>query len=240
MDLRASLVADGADSAELKAHGDRTAHEFIMGALSELRPHDAAFSEEGIADETTADRTSRMAASRVWVIDPLDGTREFSEPDRQDWAVHVAMCVDGAPVVGAVALPAQRIVLSTARPPVLPAVSAARSTSPLIVVSRSRPPVEATTIRDALSGELVSMGSAGAKAMAVVRGDVDIYPHSGGQYEWDNCAPAAVCLATGLVATRLDGSPLVYNQLDPLLPDLLICRPEWAPEVSAALRASSA
>lgn len=235
LDLRASLVADGAATDELKAHGDRTAHEFIMGALAELRPGDAAFSEEGIADESDDARGRRVSVSRVWVIDPLDGTREFGEPERGDWAVHVAMCVDGLPVVGAVALPAMGLVLSTAQPPRLPDVDPSRETAPRIVVSRSRPPSEATVIRDALDGELVTMGSAGAKAMAVVRGEVDIYPHSGGQYEWDNCAPAAVALAAGLVATRLDGSPLIYNRPDPYLPDLLICRREWATSVATAL-----
>ncbi len=211
----------------LRDEGDWKAHHFIVEALAALRPEDKVLSEEGMEDRT------RIGADRVWIVDPLDGTREFGEPGRSDWAVHVAL-VDGAgqPTAGAVALPALGITLATdpAPPPPPP-----RPGRPRVVVSRSRPPAAAMRIADALGADLLAMGSAGAKAMAVVLGEADVYAHSGGQYEWDNCAPAAVALAAGLHATRIDGRPLVYNQPDPWLPDLLICRAELADDVLAII-----
>jgi 3'(2'), 5'-bisphosphate nucleotidase len=176
----------------------------------------------------------RLGAERVWIVDPLDGTREFGEPPRTDWAVHVALVVGGRPVAGAVALPALELVLGTGPGPVLPP---AHDGPPRVIVSRSRPPAAATWLAERLDGELVELGSAGAKAMAVVRGEADIYAHSGGQYEWDSCAPVAVATAAGLHTSRLDGSPLVYNNDDPYLPDLLICRAELAEPALAALAA---
>ena len=179
-------------------------------------------SEEG------RDDLARLAAERVWIIDPVDGTREFSERGRTDWAVHVALAIDGVAVAGAVALPARGITLTTDPPP---AARAPYDGEPRILVSRSRPPSQATLIQESLGGRLVPMGSAGAKAMAVVLGEADVYAHSGGQYEWDNAAPAAVAQSAGLHVSRLDGSPLRYNQPDPWLPDLLICRPDLADAV---------
>jgi 3'(2'), 5'-bisphosphate nucleotidase len=166
----------------------------------------------------------------VWIIDPLDGTREFGE-GRDDWAVHVALAIDGAPLVGAVALPARGIVLASDAPPALPAPA----TPPRMLVSRSRPSQLCANVRDAIGAETIGMGSAGAKAMAVVLGEAEIYLHSGGQHQWDNCAPAAVALAAGLHASRIDGSPLVYNARSTSVPDLLICRKEWADRVLAAV-----
>ncbi len=224
--LRARLAADGAPSAVLRAEGDRRAHEFLVAGLAAARPGDAVLSEEG------ADDAGRLDAERVWVVDPLDGTREYSEPGRTDWAVHVALVTGERPVAGAVALPALGLTLSTADPRPLPA---ARTGPPRLVVSRSRPPHQAEVVAAALGADVVPLGSAGAKAMAVVRGDADLYVHAGGQYEWDSCAPAAVALAAGCAATRLDGSPLRYNQPDPYLPDLVICRPELTRAVLAAL-----
>lgn len=200
----------------LGAAGDSVANRMLIDRLRRERPADAILSEEEKDDRT------RCAASRVWIIDPLDGTREYGER-RDDWAVHVALAIDGAPVVGAVAMPALGAVYCTGQPTSLPGPAAV----PRMVVSRSRPPSEALTVADALGATQVPMGSAGAKAMAVVRGDAEIYLHSGGQYEWDSCAPVAVALAHGLHASRLDGSPLSYNQPDLYLPDLLICRREW-------------
>ena len=171
-------------------------------------------------------------AERVWIIDPLDGTREYGE-GRHDWAVHVALVIANQPVAGAVALPALGLTLSTADPPPLQPLHAA---APRLIVSRSRPPVAAVIIAEALGAELISLGSAGAKTMAVVLGEADIYAHSGGQYEWDSCAPIAVARAAGLHASRIDGSELVYNQPDPYLPDLLVCHPEIAAAALAALR----
>ncbi len=222
MDLRARLTAEEAPSAVLKAEGDRQANELLMTALAERRPGDAVLSEE------VKDDHARLASPRTWIVDPLDGTREFGEPPRIDWAVHVALVVDGRPVAGAVALPGLDLVLSTAEPvaPVTP-----REGPPRVVVSRTRPPAEALAVAERLGGVLVEMGSAGAKAMAVVRGDVEIYVHNGGQYEWDSCAPVAVALAAGLHCSRIDGSELRYNCPDPYLPDLLICRPELAASV---------
>ena len=210
----------------LRAEGDRRAHELLVSELAAARPADAVLSEEG------ADDASRLGAERVWVIDPLDGTREFSEPGRTDWAVHVALVVDERPVAGAVALPGMGLTLSTADPPRLPAE---RGGPPRMVVSRSRPPEQADAVAAALGADVVPLGSAGAKAMAVVRGTADVYVHAGGQYEWDSCAPAAVAKAAGCFVSRLDGSRLRYNQPDVYLPDLVICRPELAGPVLAAL-----
>jgi 3'(2'), 5'-bisphosphate nucleotidase len=211
----------------VRDEGDWSSHHFIVDALAQLRPGDKVLSEEGLEDR------SRLGADRVWIVDPLDGTREFGEPGRTDWAVHVAL-VDGkgAPIAGAVALPAVGITLSTdpAPPPPPP-----RAGPPRVIVSRSRPPAAVLRVAEALQADIVTMGSAGAKAMAVVLGDADVYAHAGGQYEWDNCAPAAVAVAAGLHASRIDGRPLVYNQPDPWLPDLLICRPELAAPAMEAI-----
>jgi 3'(2'), 5'-bisphosphate nucleotidase len=221
--VRAALDA-GADPKALKDEGDLASHELIVARLAELRPDDAVLSEEGAADP------ARLDHDRVWIVDPLDGTREFGESGRSDWAVHVALTARGLPVAGAVALPALGQTLATDAPPTLPPAHAGR---PRLIVSRSRPPAVALELARQLEGELIEMGSAGAKAMAVVRGDADVYAHAGGQYEWDSCAPVAVAAAAGLHVSRLDGTPLRYNQADPWLPDLLICRPELAARVLA-------
>ena len=206
--------------------GDEQANTFLMQALRAARPDDAVLSEE------EKDDVRRCAVSRAWIVDPLDGTREYGE-GRADWAVHVALAVDGVAVVGAVALPAHRLTLTSGSPPPLKSAG-----DPLrMLVSRSRPAREALAVADAMGATLVPMGSAGAKAMAVVRGEADIYLHTGGQYEWDNCAPIAVAQAAGLHVSRVDGSPLVYNCADPYLPDLLICRRELAKRVLALVAA---
>ena len=228
IELRDRLVNEGSPAAVLRAEGDRQAHELLAAELAAARPGDAVLSEEG------ADDAARLDAERVWVVDPLDGTREFSEPGRTDWAVHVALVVGERPVAGAVALPALGLTLSTADPPRLPS---ARTGPPRLVVSRSRPPQQARAVAAALGADVVTLGSAGAKSMAVVRGDADVYVHAGGQYEWDSCAPAAVAAAAGCAVSRLDGTGLRYNQPDPYLPDLVICRPELAEAVLAALAA---
>ena len=220
--LRDDLVASGTTQWALKDAGDIHSHEFLVAELARLRPDDAVLSEEG------RDDWSRVERSRVWIVDPLDGTREFGE-GRPDWAVHVALAVDGAPLIGAVSLPAIGPVLDTGHPPVVPTRPDGR---PLrLAVSRTRPTMASLLVARALDGELVAMGSAGFKAMAVVTGEVDAYVHAGGQYEWDNCAPAAVALSAGLHVSRLDGSPLTYNHPDPYLPDFVICRPELAEPV---------
>jgi 3'(2'), 5'-bisphosphate nucleotidase len=178
---------------------------------------------------------SRLAKSRTWIIDPVDGTREYGEA-RDDWAVHVALCIDGRPELGVVALPDAGLVLRSDAPPALKPLN----DPPRMVVSRTRPAPEAIAVAQAIGAELVPMGSAGAKAMAVVRGLADIYLHSGGQHEWDNAAPVAVALAAGLHATRLDGSPFVYNCAETWVPDLLICRKELLAQVTEALRVTDA
>lgn len=223
--LLVALQEDGLlDGKALGDAGDAVAHQYLVRALAVHRPEDGLLSEEGARDPV------RLAKSRVWIVDPLDGTREYSER-RSDWAVHVALCVDGRAAVGAVALPGLGVVLASnaiSRPPPL-------AGPPKLVVSRTRPPEEARRVADALGAELMPMGSAGAKAMAVVRGEADAYVHAGGQYEWDSAAPAAVALAHGLHVSRLDGSPLVYNRQDPYLPDLIVCRPELAEAVLGAV-----
>ena len=211
---------------DVKNEGDRESHELLMARLGALHPEDAVLSEEG------KDDARRLDAERVWIIDPLDCTREFGEPPRTDWAVHVALVISGDAVAGAVALPARGLVLSTAAPPSL----AGPGDAVRLAVSRTRPPAAAEQLADALGAVLVPMGSAGAKAMAVVLGEADVYAHSGGQYEWDSAAPVAVARSAGLHCSRLDGTPLVYNRPDSWLPDLLICRPELAQRVIAALR----
>lgn len=215
--------------AELRDQGDRRSNEFLLAELRRERPLDPVLSEEALDDVSTTER--RLASRRAWIIDPLDGTREFGEPPRTDWAVHVALCIDGEAVCGAVALPALGITLSTAVPPPL----GRPGTPPRLVVSRTRPPVESHQVADALGAQVVEMGSAGAKIMAVIRGEADVYVHAGGQHEWDSAAPVAVALSAGLSCTRLDGSPLRYNQPDPRLPDLVVCRPELAEAVLSAL-----
>ena len=202
--------------------GDETANQFLVHALRQQRPADGLLSEE------SKDTAERLDKSRVWIVDPVDGTREYGE-QRTDWAVHVALAIDGVAETGAVALPGLDLVLRSDAPQ--PLSTAAER--PRLVVSRTRPAKEAVAVAERIGGELVAMGSAGAKAMAVVRGEAEIYLHSGGQFEWDSCAPVAVARAHGLHCSRIDGSALVYNQRDTYMPDLLICRAEWAERVLA-------
>jgi 3'(2'), 5'-bisphosphate nucleotidase len=204
--------------------GDATANQFLVHALREQRPDDGLLSEE------EKDNPERLAKSRVWIVDPVDGTREYGE-ERSDWAVHVGLSIDGVASVGAVALPGLGQVLRTDAPLTLPPAPPTLR----MVVSRTRPAREATEVAERIGAELVPMGSAGAKAMSIIRGEADIYLHSGGQYEWDSCAPAAVALAHGLHVSRIDGSPLIYNQADVYMPDLLICRMDHAPMVLAEI-----
>ena len=213
------------DSERLKAEGDRQSHLFIVDQLSALRPSDGLLSEEAPADP------ARLTFPRVWIIDPLDGTREYGERDREDWAVHVALVEHGFPVAGAVALPALGETMHTGPGGLRAPSRSALNRRARVLVSRTRPTALAGAIADALSGTLLPMGSAGAKAMAVVRGEAEVYAHSGGQYEWDSAAPVAVATAAGLHVSRLDGSALTYNADNPWLPDLLICRPEFAAAV---------
>jgi len=228
LQVRASGLFAGAHNAKaLGKAGDQTANQFLIHALGVQRPDDGLLSEE------SKDTAERLSKSRVWIIDPVDGTREYGE-ERADWAVHVALAIDGVPEIGAVALPGLDggIVLRTDQPRDLPPMAE----KPRLLVSRTRPAAEALAVCEAIGGELVPMGSAGAKAMAVVLGTAEIYLHSGGQYEWDSCAPAAVARAHGLHCSRIDGSPMVYNQADTWMPDLLICRPEWAERCLAEVK----
>ncbi len=211
----------GIDPAALKDLGDRSAQDLLAARLAQARPADCVLSEEAVDDK------ARLSADRVWIIDPLDGTREYSE-GRHDWAVHVALWERGALVAGAVALPGLGTVLVTDPACVVPPSTGGQLR---MAVSRSRPPAVADALVARLGLEAVPMGSAGYKVAAVVRGEVDVYVHAGGQYEWDSAAPVAVALAAGLHASRIDGSPLVYNQEDVLLPDLVVCRRELADRV---------
>ncbi|MDQ4084546.1 MAG: 3'(2'),5'-bisphosphate nucleotidase CysQ [Actinomycetota bacterium] len=221
------LRSEGLEGRELKDAGDRAAHELLMRLLDEHRPGDAVLSEEGKDDK------ARLSASRVWIVDPLDGTREYSEPPRDDWAVHVALWQDGDLVAGAVAQPGLDTTFSTGEPPAVPASSAPR---PRIAVSRTRPPAFVEQLAEEIGADLVPMGSAGAKVISVVRDVTDAYVHAGGQYEWDSAAPVAVARAAGLHTSRADGSALAYNQEDVLLPDLLVCRPELAEQITDFVR----
>ncbi|MBT2185392.1 3'(2'),5'-bisphosphate nucleotidase CysQ [Sphingobium nicotianae] len=223
LEVRASGVFEGK---ALGKAGDETSNQFLVTALREQRPEDGLLSEESQCDGT------RLTKSRVWIVDPVDGTREYGEEGRTDWAVHVALAIDGIATVGAVALPGLDTVLRSDQPFIVPPAPELLR----MVVSRTRPAAEAIMVADKLGAELIPMGSAGAKAMAVIRGEADIYLHSGGQYEWDSCAPVAVALAHGLHCSRIDGSPLIYNQEDVYLPDLLICRPEHVGRVLTLVR----
>lgn len=242
-----ALRAQGGDAKALRDAGDRLSHEFLTGELAKLRPGDAVLSEEG------ADDPARLSASRVWIVDPLDGTREYGEPGRTDWAVHVALWADGELTAGAVGLPAQDVVLSTAESnsagPLTrrqagaateaPAGTRPGSELPLrLLVSRSRPPAFVTDLAASLDAVLIPMGSAGAKAAAVINGQADAYVHSGGQYEWDSAAPVAVARAAGLHASRIDGSDLRYNQENPSVPDILICPIDLAATLLGAINRS--
>jgi 3'(2'), 5'-bisphosphate nucleotidase len=209
---------------KLGTAGDATANQFLCHALAEQRPDDGLLSEE------SKDTEARLSKRRVWIVDPVDGTREYGE-ERADWAVHVGLAIDGVAAVGAVALPGLGTVLRTDTPTLIPSPPEKLR----MVVSRTRPAREATEVAARIGAELVPMGSAGAKAMAIVRGEADIYLHSGGQYEWDSCAPVAVAAAHGLHCSRIDGSPLVYNQTEVYMPDLLICRKEHAARVLAEI-----
>jgi 3'(2'), 5'-bisphosphate nucleotidase len=227
VELRAKADSDEWSRWSLGDAADVLANRRLLELLRDEHPDDLVLSEEAVDDRR------RVDATRVWIIDPLDGTREFTERGRTDWAVHVALWERGRGLVaGAVALPAQDRVLGTGTPPVVPAPDGRPAR---VVVSRTRPPAAAHRVADALGAELVGMGSAGAKAMAVVDGEVDAYVHSGGQYEWDSAAPTAVAAAAGLHVSRLDGSALEYNRHDPWLPDLVVCRAEIADAVLGAV-----
>jgi 3'(2'), 5'-bisphosphate nucleotidase len=237
------------DPAALRADGDKLSHELIVEQLGRWRPADAVLSEEGV------DNPERLTADRVWIVDPLDGTREFGEEGRTDWAVHIglwgrtsATIVEpgetvggerahgwGRLVAGAVALPAQHCVIGTDQPPPYPPIPGTSEDRIRIAGSRSRPPEFLNAMAEELDAELVPMGSAGAKIAAVIDGSVDAYIHAGGQYEWDSAAPVAVATATGMHASRIDGTTLEYNRADPRLPDLVVCRKALAPRLLAAL-----
>lgn len=221
LEVRDSGLMDG-DA--LGKAGDHMANQFLVHALRQCRPDDGLLSEE------CKDTAERLTKSRVWIIDPVDGTREYGEA-RADWAVHVGLAVDGVAELGAVALPGHGLVLRSDAPPTVPPPPAKLR----MLVSRTRPASEAVAVAKMLDADLIPMGSAGAKAMAVVTGEADIYLHSGGQYEWDNCAPVAIAAAAGLHCSRMDGRPLRYNQADVYLPDLLICHRVLADQVLALI-----
>jgi 3'(2'), 5'-bisphosphate nucleotidase len=227
-DLLLQVRGSGLEGKALKDAGDLASHELLMKIFAEHMPADAVLSEE--EHRGTVGEHDRLTARRVWIIDPVDGTREYSEPPRDDWAVHVALWAlsdsgTGELVAGAVAQPGLGVTFHTGQPPVVPARTAPR---PRIAVSRTRPPAFVAALAEEIGADLVPMGSAGAKVISVARDVTDAYVHAGGQYEWDSAAPVAVARAAGLFASRIDGSPLRYNQPDVLLPDLIVCRPELA------------
>lgn len=226
VELRERLVSSGAHTWQVMDGGDTASQRFLADELTRVRPNDPVLSEEGLEDPR------RFEIDRAWIIDPLDGTREYGEPGRTDWAVHIALWVDGAFAAGAVSLPALGVTFSADPAPVLPPYTRDR---PRLVTSRSRAPYAAAVVAQALDAEPVRLGSAGAKAMSVVNGETDIYVHDGGMYQWDSAAPAAVALAAGLHVSRIDGTPIVYNERDPWLPDFIVCRKELAQPVLSAL-----
>ena len=226
VDLRNELEAAGAPPWQIMDTGDLASHRFLAKALDEAHSTDAVLSEEGSEDPR------RFSAERVWIVDPLDGTNEYGERGRADWAVHVALWERGHLTAAAVSLPAHGATFATDPAPVVPECTRER---PRLITSRHRNPYVAVMVANALGCDAVRLGSAGAKAMAVVLGEADIYVHDGGMYQWDSAAPAAVAMAAGLHASRIDGSPLVYNARDPWLPDFLICRPELADAVLDAI-----
>jgi 3'(2'), 5'-bisphosphate nucleotidase len=228
-DLLLGLRTSFEDPAALRAGGDKLSHELIIAELARWRPADAVLSEEG------ADNPARLKANRVWIVDPLDGTREFGEEGRVDWAVHIALWAAGRLAVGAVGLPAQHIVIGTDAPPPYPPIPGTSEDRMRLATSRTRPPAFLGPMAEELGADLVPMGSAGAKIAAVIDGTVDAYVHAGGQYEWDSAAPVAVATATGMHASRIDGTTLEYNQADPRLPDLVVCRKALAPRLLATL-----
>ena len=223
---RAQLFAQGLNHWSVKDAGDDAAQTFLMNELRSLRPDDAVLSEEGREDPR------RFDGGRVWIIDPLDGTREFAERDRVDWAVHIALWEDDHFVASAVSLPALDQVFAMDPPPTMPDIARPR---PILITSRNQAPPSAHWVARGLDCDALRLGSAGAKTMAVVTGTADIYVHDGGMYQWDSAAPAAVALAAGFHVSRIDGSPIVYNARDAWLPDLLVCRPELADPVLRAL-----
>jgi 3'(2'), 5'-bisphosphate nucleotidase len=228
--LRSSLATGMMSGRDLGKLGDQRSHDLLVSILAKAYPRDAILSEE------SADDPQRLSNDRVWIIDPLDGTREYGEPDRTDWAVHVALVLGGRLAVGIVALPALGLTFSTAEPPPLPP----RQGPVRLVVSRTRPPAMADAVGRRLGAVLVPMGSAGAKAMSILLGESDVYLHAGGQHEWDSAAPVAVALAAGLHASRIDGSPLLFNRFPAWQPDLLICRPELSATVLQLVSEESA
>ncbi|MPZ62004.1 MAG: 3'(2'),5'-bisphosphate nucleotidase CysQ [Propionibacteriales bacterium] len=221
------LRGQGLEGKALKDAGDQASHDLLMELLARHRPDDAVLSEEGKDDKV------RLRSDRVWIVDPLDGTREYSEPPRDDWAVHVALWERGELAAGAVAQPGLGTTFNTGDPPTVPDSSAAR---PRIAVSRTRPPAFVEAMAEEIGADLVPMGSAGAKVISVIRDVTDAYVHAGGQYEWDSAAPVAVARAAGLHTSRVDGGPLSYNQDDVMLPDLCVCRPELADRITDFVR----
>jgi len=226
VELRDDLVAEGIHYWDLKDEGDVAGHRYIMSALTAARPDDVILSEEA------ADNRRRLSAKRVWIIDPIDGTNEFAEHPRHDWAIHIALWESGELTAASVALPTLGITFDANPAAVVPPSTRAK---PLLVTSRSRNPYCAVMVANALGCDVVRLGSAGAKAMAVVMGEADIYVHDGGMYQWDSAAPSAVAKAAGLHVSRIDGSPLKYNQESLWLPDFLVCRTEFAEPALSAL-----
>ena len=230
-DLLLQVRESGLEGKQLKDAGDLASHELLMKIFAEHMPDDAVLSEE--EHRGTSGAHDRSTAQRVWIIDPVDGTREYSEPPRDDWAVHVALWQDDELVAGAVAQPGLGVTFHTGQPPVVPARTAPR---PRIAVSRTRPPAFVEALAAEIGADLVPMGSAGAKVISVARDVTDAYVHAGGQYEWDSAAPVAVARAAGLFTSRIDGSPLRYNPAEVLLPDLVVCRPELSEPILEFVR----
>lgn len=206
------------DQWDVRDGGDRLAHELLVDELAGLCPHDIVMSEEG------RDNPARLEADRTWIVDPLDGTYDFPFADSIEWAVHVALVEDGLPTAAAVSVPGFDQVFATDSGP---CAARGERDAPLVVSGRSNGYFGAEVAR-ALDGGLTACGSSGVKAMLVVAGQVDVYVHGSGLYEWDVCAPAAVAEAAGLVVTDIHGDEIRYNKPDPVVGGFVVSRPEFA------------
>ncbi len=235
--IRREGFLKGESGRALSDVGDRISEEIIRSMIESERPDDAILSEEQMTEDQR-----RFYAERVWIIDPLDGSREFGTEANADWAIHVALWNRSQSDTNG--FHEGKIALSVVTIPATGETYTSFWTqkrdydieTPIrIVVSNTRAPEWLSDLGAYLNVTLLPRGSAGVKAMEVVAGRADAYVHSGGQYEWDSAAPVGVSLAAGLHASRLDGTPLRYNQPDPYLPDLVICKKTLAPLLLEAI-----
>ena len=230
VDCRSGAAGQLLGGSSLAHEGDQRAHLHLLTRLQEARPDDAVLSEEG------ADDAQRLDSSRLWVIDPLDGSRDYGFGN-DEWAVHVGLVEDGKIVAGAVALSALDLLFHTGEGegPACAVDENNPNRRPVIVTARSRVNAEGMLLAHELGADVFACGSAGVKAMLVVNGTADAYVHASPLYEWDVCAPAAVAQSAGLHVSDAAGDPLVFNQARPVVNSFLVCRPELVDDILSAL-----